>query len=238
MDTIRAAAAAVTGSWHLRAARNGQDAALAWIGEDAGAVVVCDGCSSGHSCEVGAKLGARLFLHALVACLAEASLAEAFAHARAATARALGALFDAAAIGEYALFTIVAAAVTRDEAGVWALGDGAYSFGERTHVLGPFADNQPPYLGYDLLGAAPLARFERAPADCRAIVVATDGASELALEPFAADRFIEHPDALRRHLALLARTSERIDWDERRVVRTAATCHDDVAVGVLRWRRS
>ena len=237
MNTIKAAAASVTGSWHLRAARNGQDAALAWVGEGGGAVVVCDGCSAGHSSEVGAKLGARLFLRAIAERIGE-PLADAFASARAAVGHTLGALFDAQAIPAYALFTVVAAAVNRDEAAVWALGDGAYSFGDRTRVLGPFADNQPPYLGYDLLGAPAAAVFERAPASCETLVIATDGACELALERFAADRFVDHPDALRRELAQLARSTEHVDWDARRVVRTPAACQDDLAVGVLRWRRA
>src|SRR5947207_15451625 len=62
MDTISAVAAAVTGSRHLRVARNGQDAAAAWAGDGMGAIVVCDGCSAGASSEVGARLGAQLAL--------------------------------------------------------------------------------------------------------------------------------------------------------------------------------
>src|SRR5262245_27261714 len=88
---IRASAAAVTGARHLRCARNGQDAAVVWIGHDAAGssrdarhrdapldgtrpaagelavVVVCDGCSSGASSEVGARLGAALFARSLAA---------------------------------------------------------------------------------------------------------------------------------------------------------------------------
>src|SRR5262245_61372108 len=67
MDTIsgvRAASAAVTGAHHRRVGRNGQDAAAAWVGEGAGAVVVCDGCSAGGSSEVGARLGAELVIAA------------------------------------------------------------------------------------------------------------------------------------------------------------------------------
>src|SRR6478735_8342872 len=60
MDTIETARAAVTGARHLRTARNGQDAVAVWLdGADPLAVaVVCDGCSSGASSEVGARLGA------------------------------------------------------------------------------------------------------------------------------------------------------------------------------------
>src|SRR5262245_44235698 len=67
MDTIAAVAASVIGARHLRAARNGQDAAVAWRGSGAAVVVVCDGCSSGASSEVGARLGAMWFARALAA---------------------------------------------------------------------------------------------------------------------------------------------------------------------------
>src|SRR5207249_11232554 len=50
------------------------------------------------------------------------------------------------ALRDHFLFTIVAAAATSREAAVWVLGDGAYAIDGRTHVIGPFADNQPPYL--------------------------------------------------------------------------------------------
>lgn len=259
MDTneIRAATAVVIGSRHLRVARNGQDAAAAWTGlvgtsqrtvatGHGAVVVVCDGCSSGASSEVGARLGAALFARALAARLREGerpSCAATWAAVRADVVRALAALVEhmpgdrERAIHDHFLFTIVAAAVAHREAAVWALGDGAYSFGDHTRELGPFADNQPPYLAYDLLGAAQPAHLDVAPASCTAIVVATDGAIEIdgGLERFATDKLVSHPDALRRQLAVLARSGEHIDWEERRVVRTPAVLQDDCAVGVLRW---
>src|SRR5579859_5059597 len=67
MDTMmwRTAAASAIGARHARGARNGQDAAVAWIGGDAAVIVACDGCSSGASSEVGARLGAKLFARAI-----------------------------------------------------------------------------------------------------------------------------------------------------------------------------
>jgi hypothetical protein len=266
MDTvaIRASAASVTGARHSRAARNGQDAAIAMcsdagISSDSGAmssgqgagpvgvVVVTDGCSSGASSEVGARLGATLFARSLYARLlagAPIAAAETWTAVRADVVRALADLLERMlgdreqAIHDMFLFTIVAAAATREGAAVWALGDGAYSFGSEPRVLGPFADNAPPYLAYDLLGAPQAACFEVSSSN--AIVVATDGALDLetGLERFAADRYLDHPDALRRQLTLLARSTERIDWDERRVVRTPAQLQDDCAIGILRWSRS
>jgi hypothetical protein len=241
MDTIRVNAAAVTGARHLRAARNGQDAAATWVGDGAAAVVVCDGCGSSGSSEVGARLGARLFAAALGRHLGVGTLEDAFAGARADVVRAIAAIVEPfsdreAAVHEMFLFTIVAGAWRGDEGGVWGLGDGAYAFaGGATRELGPFADNEPPYLAYDLIGEAARACFEPAPTDCRGIVVATDGALALVhgVAHFATTRMLDNPDVLRRVLAMLARTPERIDWDERRVVRTPAVFQDDCAIGVL-----
>lgn len=252
MDTtgIQAAAAAVTGARHLRSARNGQDAAVAWMSATDALVVVCDGCSSGASSEVGARLGATLFARALAARLTAGERPgdpNVWAVVRAEVVRALAELLERMPgdrtdiIREHFLFTVVAAAVAGDDAAVWALGDGAYSFGDYTRVLGPFEDNAPPYLAYDLLGearpaelaiASPVRGHARG-----AIVIATDGACDLdhGLEQFLADRYISHPDALRRQLAVLARTGERIDWDARRVVRAPAPLQDDCAVGILQW---
>src|SRR5690349_14434049 len=67
MNTMSSASAAVSGARHLRVGRNGQDAAAAWVGDSAGAIVVCDGCSAGASSEVGARLGAQLVIAALAA---------------------------------------------------------------------------------------------------------------------------------------------------------------------------
>jgi hypothetical protein len=240
--TIRAAAAAVIGARHQRDARNGQDAAAVWAGEAAAAIVVCDGCSAGASSEVGARLGARLVVRVLadrLAAGARPSDGELWAAVRADVGRDLAAIADRVgdrAIHEHLLFTIVAAAATRDDAAVWLLGDGAYAFGDEQHVVGPFADNQPPYLAYDLLGDPRPAQLMSAPRDCAAIAIATDGALELgdSLTRFAAPRFLVHPDKLRRELAVRARGGERIDWDARRIVRVPAPLQDDCAVAVLR----
>ena len=255
MDTnqdVRAAAAAVAGAHHRRMGRNGQDAAAAWTGVGggaaAGAVVVCDGCSAGGSSEVGARLGAELVIAAAARALAGGGRASAIWPA--VEEHVLGALGRLAAsmrgdlarvVREHFLFTIVAAAYRGDEVAVWAHGDGAYAIGERARVLGPFPDNQPPYLAYALLGAAapvlPPPYVEIADARAGSVLVATDGPAEVGLGVFGGvERYVRNPDALRRHLAVLARGDERIDWDGRRVERRAAALQDDGAIALLSWR--
>jgi hypothetical protein len=119
---------------------------------------------------------------------------------------------------------------------VWAVGDGAYDLAGAPHALGPFADNAPPYLAYDLLDDPRPAHLVVRPR-C-SVVVATDGVLDLdaslaSLGAFAAPRLAAHPDALRRQLAVLARAEPRIDWDARRVVREPAPLQDDCAIGVV-----
>ena len=138
-------------------------------------------------------------------------------------------------IHEHFLFTIVAAAFAHDEVGVWALGDGAYELGERTVVLGPFADNRPPYLAYDLLGVPQPAHHDVAPGSVGRVIVATDGGAEVGLDGDRVEAGLRHPDALRRRLWQLACGIERIDWDAGRIIRTPAVLQDDGAVAILEW---
>jgi hypothetical protein len=248
MNTIWARTAAVSGARHLRMARNGQDAAASWVGDGAGAIVVCDGCGSSPSSEVGARLGAQLVIAALAARLRAGERPAALWNGvRAQVAAALRSLADAmpggraAAIREHFLFTIVAAAVRGDEACVWAIGDGAFGCGDRgaargVVTLGPFEDNQPPYLAYDLLDMPQPARLEVVDAASGAVAVATDGVAEIGLAALLDDATLAHGDGLRRRLAVLARGGERIDWNARRVIRTPAALQDDGAVAVLRWQ--
>jgi len=311
--TIRATSASVIGARHQHAGRNGQDAAATFVGEGIAVAVVCDGCSSGASSEVGARLGARWFAERLgqalvagasvedratweaarrdvatrmrmlvavnelattrqarsvfcarAACMAARVDALAGAGADPAGARAAGACtasgdvasadvasadvaraaaidadasdvdgIDADAVHDLLLFTVVAAAITAEGAAVWALGDGAYGYDGVVRVLGPFADNAPPYLAYDLLGDPRDAHFEVLPS-ARRVVIATDGAQDLDydLAAFGAISLI-NPDSLRRRLVILARGEERIAWGEGRVHRTPAVLQDDCAVAIL-----
>jgi hypothetical protein len=251
MDTVTVAGAAVTGARHRRIGRNGQDAVATWLGDGMAAVVVCDGCSAGASSEVGARLGAALWIAAVARRMRRGAASPAMWSAvRDEVVAKLASLVEAMtgdralAIREHFLFTVVSAAVSRDGASVWALGDGAYSMtpGD-TRVLGPFADNQPPYLAYDLLGCAQPPHV--AEGEPGLVVVATDGALDLAipLDGIVRDR-LAHPDGLRRRLEVLARGGERIDWEARAVERTPALRQADGAIAAIdygeaphgRWR--
>lgn len=240
-SNVRGAAAAVSGARHVRTARNGQDAAGVWLAPDnaRGAIVVCDGCGSGTSSEVGARIGAELVIGALARRIAEDVTEPAFWTAvRAEVVAGLEGFVRAMPgsreriVHDYFLFTTLAAVIVDDRVAVWAIGDGAYAIDGRVRELGPFENNQPPYLAYDLVGNPQVAMLDVATG--RSVIVATDGVAEVGIDRFAGiDRFVAHPDALRRQLAVFARAHECIDWDARRVERTPALLQDDGAVAML-----
>jgi hypothetical protein len=255
MYTISTAAAAVTGARHVRVGRNGQDAAAAVVaGDGCGAVVVCDGCSSGAYSEVGARLGAQLAVRLIRDALSmpgnresrDARPRDIWPEVRVRMVAELARITDAMpgtrerVVHDHFLFTFVAAAWKDDEVAVWAVGDGGYALGDRVIELGPFANNQPPYLGYDLLGAPQPSHLEVADTGCGSVAVMTDGVVEVlgarGLAGIVDDRCFAHPDGLRRKLAVLAKSGERIDWEDRRIVRTPAALQDDGALAIAKWR--
>lgn len=243
--TFEIAGGTVTGQAHVAAGRNNQDA-FSWETTGAGIVaVVCDGCGSSPHSEVGAKLGAQLVTRAVARRLGSdcdpAELLEqvrlevlgrlrrlAIGLAGDRPASSGGAPFTRAVL-DYLLFTVVGALVTPRWAATFSLGDGlAILNGERLQ-LGPYPENEPPYLAYALLpgsaGERPFQLLRQVPADeARSLLLATDGAVEL--EPLAArvadgggepfgplsqfwteDRFFANRDMVRRRLTVLSRGS-------------------------------
>jgi hypothetical protein len=215
------AGGSVAGRAHTAAGRNNQDA-FCWAVDAGGLIaVVCDGCGSGPHSEVGAQVGARLFVQAagrlLRADLEPADLLEQVGQDVLASLRVLarGMSADASSfartVTDHFLFTIVGALITARGATTFSLGDGLMVVnGERTQ-LGPFPDNQPPYLGYALLPGAPRqqASFEihrsLAPDEVQSLVLGTDGAVELESELWSDERFFKNPDMVRRRLTVLSR---------------------------------
>ena len=212
------AAGSVAGRHHVRGGRNNQDA-FAFCETEAGlAAAVCDGCSSGAHSEVGARLAAMLVARSMVRDLALRDPCEIAERARECTLAHLEALASAmsgegkggarfrAVVADHFLFTVVGFALTERRAFAFALGDGVLAVDGRREVLGPFPENEPPYLGYALC-----AGLERAlgleirplppPSETTSLLAGTDGASELDLAPFLADeRILRNPDMVRRLL--------------------------------------
>jgi hypothetical protein len=257
MDTIAGLAlvgGSVIGREHRRAGRGGQDG-FGWVrGERAVVAVVADGCGSGAHSEVGAKLGVALWAQAMVARLdggAAVGDPALWRAVRADVVDRLGALAAAMAgesalrdvVADYFLFTLVGAAITAESTALFAIGDGTVVRDGAVTAIGPFADNQPPYLGYELLGmpSVPVGAelLEVVPtAEVGSILLATDGASEIAddeLRALAADEaLVRNPDAVRRRLALLGREQVEVDWTAGRLRRSSGRLGDDTTIVIVR----
>lgn len=231
LSRLLVAAGSVTGRDHRRAERDGQDGFATVATADVVAAVVTDGCSSGRASEVGARLGA-----AWIAALIEERLASAASEddARAAAAAIVEALverlkglgLDPRAASDMLLFGFLAAAVTRDVAIVFGVGDGLVSVDGAITVIDPGPDNAPPYAAYALLGApiAPRVLFVGRADAVSTIAVATDGVDAETLAELAADpRFDANASLLRKRLVVLG---------------DAGRFHDDATVGLVRRRRS
>lgn len=227
-DTVQLAGASVAGRHHQLAGRNNQDA-FAWErGREGLAAVVCDGCGSARHSEVGAQLCARLLARELAAGVDRGGDPADDGFWRAALDEVLAVLGRLARalgdVGEQLLCTAVGAVVTREAARAFSIGDGLIVWNGNPTVLGPFAGNAPPYLGYALLGGPPALVLHppQAASELRSIALGTDGAAallDLAAARFPGsdelvgpiesnwtdDRIFTNPDHLRRRLRRLAR---------------------------------
>jgi hypothetical protein len=252
MNTISIAGGGVTGRAHLRAGRGSQDA-MAWRAGDVAIAVVCDGCSGGARSEVGAAIGARLWVAALAERIDAGSDLDGDAPwdaARDAVVARLGELARAMGgelartVRDHFLFTSVIAVWNGRQVAVRAIGDGVIAIDGHVRALGPFEDNAPPYLGHALVGDPPVwsARIVRASDSVDRVLIATDGAATAAIDDLAAlardERWFKNPDALRRHLAIVNR--EDLVWDAERgaVARVGAPLDDDATIVVLRKERA
>jgi hypothetical protein len=230
------AGGSVTGQAHAAAGRNNQDA-FSWEARGDGIVaVVCDGCGAGAHSEVGAKIGARLVAEAGARRLAsEAGPADLLEQVRRDVLRRLrlfatGMSADASGPGaadafartvlDHFLFTVVGAIVTRRWAATFSLGDGLVILNGERRLLGPFPENEPPYLAYALLtpsGERPFEIHRQVPVDdARSVLLASDGAVDLealadtavhgreeAVGPLS--RYFANRDMVRRRLAVVSR---------------------------------
>lgn len=118
-------------------------------------------------------------------------------------------------IHDHFLFTTVGVVVTPRQTALFSLGDGLIALNGELLRLGPFPDNQPPYLGYALDGRI-AGRFPKDALrfqvhhvlptdDVRCLLIGTDGAEDLLklgpLRPFwEDDRCFNNPDMVRRRL--------------------------------------
>lgn len=229
---LQIAGGSITGRAHSSSGRNNQDAFHFERSDGLAVGVVCDGCGSSPRSEVGAAIGARLVATAV---LEEARRAREpdFEAARTRVLRTLASLVDGMGgtaqevVDDFLLFTVVGAVVTPERTWIFSIGDGLYAVNGVQTRLGPFPHNEPPYLGYALLGMDEVdTRFRVAgpwttPA-VESLLIGSDGVADLVelsardesgglgttglAQFWSEDRFFDNRDGVRRRLAVLNRS--------------------------------
>ena len=228
---FRITGASVPGSDHTQVGKpfwkNDQDAYFLCQDEFFTIGIVADGCGSGESSEVGAKIGVRLLAKEIADSLnRESPSFEPAIPWRSIACRLDSRIFDlsnamggkmAKTVEEHFLFSFVGFVVTPLKTTLFHCGDGSYAVNGRVTNLGPFPNNAPPYFAYRTLRMDPgleIATVEFDTSEIESVAVATDGTDCFADYPstlgewLSTDAVFNNPDALRRRLAVMNR--ERI----------------------------
>ena len=228
------AGGSIVGADHRAVPKNNQDAwHIARDGESLVAVV-CDGCGSSPHSETGAQLGARLIAFSVLRQARRVTWS--FDDVRddvLAGLRVLGLQMASGlrrVVEDYFLFSVIGVVFSGYSARFFSLGDGLIIINGEVIQLGPFPNNEPPYLGYGLLGDDVSFTVERAVSQDTLwqFLIGCDGAGrpgllqaceedrklpglEKTVGPISRfwedDAVFSNPDVIRRRLKLIAR-----DW--------------------------
>ncbi len=196
-DVFQMAAGSVIGRSHLVSGKNNQDAYYVVVTENIIITIVCDGCSSGSHSEVGAKIGARLIVEAMIRHLQGELLPDNFwekvkqdvLEELENLARSMGGIITQT-VSDYFLFTVVGVLLTPTIATLFSWGDGVIIVNGEILTNEIFPGNAPPYLGYGILAKNNISYItenchnfkinQQLPInEVESILIATDGAIDL-----------------------------------------------------------
>jgi len=166
MNGFEFACGSVIGRDHREANKNNHDSGHWHIASDFSVAVVCDGCGSGKHSEVGAAIGARLVVAAIVNTIGKFKSSDSkdrlggypfwervrqdvLAEMRVLINRMGGSFSET--VKDYFLFTVVGAVLSPVGVSFFSLGDGIVIVNGAIVRLGPFPRNEPPYLAYALV---------------------------------------------------------------------------------------
>ena len=274
MREFQFAVGSVLGRDHRVAGKNNQDAWYVSTGDTCDIVLVADGCSAGTHSEVGAHAGVQMVSRAIrrhvelynaagIPHTAFSSSGPFWEGVRLDVLRQLRGFAQMmgerlpTALNTYCLFTIVGALLTKEWASFFSLGDGVIIVNGEMIPIGPFPNNEPPYLAYGLVPTSlerenpALLRFwvhrEEPIESIDSFLIGTDGAwdlheAELLPMPgkdepvgplsqfWSEDRYFRNQDMLRRRLTIANRDMTRASWDERELIIEHGLLPDDTTI--------
>lgn len=271
---FRMAGGSVMGREHYRLRGNKQDAFRIEKCGDVQVAVVCDGCGDSGSVasEVGAGIGARMIAHRLATvfaaepCRLESAerVEETLEEVRKRTLSDLKKLVKAMGadsrevICECFLFTVVGCVIGNEHATFFSIGDGVIVVNGEIKVIGPFADNAPPYLAYGLVSEDKeqedvkfVLHRHMATTELENFMLGSDGVGDLieqaegyvpgtqakigGIEQFwEGEHYYVNPFALPNRLRLINTDQVKISWEERRKTVEMGKLGDDTTVVVGR----
>jgi nitrate reductase NapE component len=237
----------IIGRRHRQTGQNNQDA-MYWHSDERALIgIVCDGCGSHPHTEVGAQISARIVAAEIGRMLAVATnldtdetwaAPEIWENIRLNTLAQINRFVQVLGndrqqiIRDYFLFTVVGFLITPVQTVAFAGGDGLIIINNTEITLGPFPNNAPPYIAYELVDTVnqkdtAFKICESIPtADLDRILIGTDGVIDLQnaeyknlpgkntpvgpLRQFVDENlFFQNPDLLRRRLTLINRDTVR-----------------------------
>lgn len=263
-ENFEITAGTIMGRDHVIAGRNNQDAYYVYESDNCIIALVADGCSEGKYSEVGARLGVRLFARAILHNYREKNFWEKVRqdvltnlHK---SAQAMGGNLSQV-INDYFLFTVVGIFLDDFGARFFSVGDGMFFVNDEMIRLGPFPNNAPPYLCYELIGTSlsylhpELLKIElhkEIPAShLISCLIGTDGVVDLAAvarrnipgkseligsvsQFWTEDRYFTNRDMVRRRLSLINRESIKPDWGNKLMLREPGLLPDDTTLIAIR----
>ena len=168
-------------------------------------------------------------------------------------------VLNAAIIEHYFLFTTLIVVVRKDVTWIMSMGDGVYSVNGEPTILQPRAGNAPVYLAYNLVkttlkdeeGALDFQLKEYKTDEIESIIIGSDGCERIiqnqtkllpgnpneyvgSLEQFTQPKMFENPDNIRRRLALINKTGQRVNWTDQVIDKYHGLLNDDTTLVTIR----
>lgn len=274
-ESFEMATGTVTGKLHMASGKNNQDGFYTIYADDFMIGVVSDGCGSEPNSEVGAKLGCRMIAEIIYKRvdlfqnsglkINEILTPKFWENTEKELCRQLRQLSDILgedAIANFFLFTLVGFVMAKTESLFFSLGDGIVIVNGEITILGPFPDNAPPYLGYNILLEESVKPKNKIAIqkildtrDVESVLIGTDGAMHLikaesekisgkdelvgSISQFWTKKcFFENPDMVRRRLAIINRTYTKFDREKDNLTREYGHLPDDTTLIVVRRKET
>jgi len=271
-ELFEISAGTVVGKLHAMAGKNNQDAFYAIHTDDFMIGVVSDGCGSEPYSEVGSLIGCRMLAKMISQRAALISNDNRISEISPlfwenAEEEILTQIINLSGkighdaievVSNFFLFTLVGFIITRRESLFFSLGDGVIIINGEIKILGPFPDNAPPYLAYNLFTLTPIKpesgiKIQKIvdTDSIESILVGTDGVEHLIkaeglkipgrdetvgpISRFWTENcFFENPDMVRRRLTVINRPCVKFDGDSKSIIREYGHLPDDTTLIAVR----